>query len=541
MSRRRTSPVADFLTAFNQAYNTTNQVVQDFEIAKIAKAKPEESQGFTQDQGDQLRAAAESGQYDIGIETDEQGGFKGYTVTPKADPSQTGVIAKQGVTDFMGQRTAGSMSADQVNSARQRAMAGVIMRDDPVRGTAMMRDITRDERDTERYGWEKSRNERQIRLDQDADADKALLQDIDAKAGDWFKSRLTNPDGSQRAATVDDHLAASEFRAVQLMAAGKTEAAGKVISEHSAQSLIKIQLETATRNEALGKAAAALAAGDLEPVKDFYNRFTPDGAQVTNVSRDAKGQIVVERTTDDGRPLPPTTLADTGQLLAALNTFKDPMALYNWSQNEFRNNLQIKADQRADRADARAGAQFAQGQADRAQTREEAEAKATAAVNLYRENNPNATPAQLEAVRRGVIDAVPKADGSAPADVKLAQAALTAGVPGVTDMASALQWARGKSETTPQEMHREFVNAALKNMAKPEDAVADADAVMKTMGFVKQGNRWTSPSSPQAGGGSLAAGAAAQGLPKVNTPEELAKLPKGSRYVAPDGSVRIRQ
>lgn len=402
MARRRSS-VQDFLTNFNMAYRLGSQVAQDIELGRIADAKPEQMQGFTTDQADQLRAAADSGQYDIGIKTKEDGTFDSYTVTPKSDQSQTGTIGMQGVTDFLGQRTAGTMTQDKVDAARQRAMAGVVMRADPVRGMGMMRDITRDERDAERYGWEKSRNERQIRLDQEADADKALLKQVDTEVGDWFNQRLANPDGTQRAATVDDHLAASQYRASRLMAAGKTDAAGQVMKDYNAQSLVKIQLESAQRTEALGKTAAALAAGDLGAVRDFYNQYIPDGARVTDVKQGADGSVVVQRERLDGTPLPPTTMKDTGQLLAALNTFKDPMALYNWSQNEFKNNLAIKADARAERADARAGTKFAQDQADRKPEKEEREAQRQASYNLWLEQNPNATEAQKAAARQQIL------------------------------------------------------------------------------------------------------------------------------------------
>lgn len=463
MARRRSS-VQDFLTNFNMAYRLGSQVAQDIELGRIADAKPEQMQGFTTDQADQLRAAADSGQYDIGIKTKEDGTFDSYTVTPKADPSQTGTIAMQGVTDFLGQRTAGTMTQDQVDAARQRAMAGVVMRADPVRGMGMMRDITRDERDAERYGWEKFRNERQIRLDQEADADKALLKQVDTEVGDWFNQRLANPDGTQRAATVDDHLAASQYRASLLMAAGKTDAAGQVMKDYNAQSLVKIQLESAQRTEALGKTAAALAAGDLGAVRDFYNQYIPDGARVTDVKQGADGSVVIQRERLDGTPLPPTTMKDTGQLLAALNTFKDPMALYNWSQNEFKNNLAIRADARTAAEDAR--------------IREEAKAKADAAVALFKERNPNATPAELEAVRRGVIDALPKVDDKAPSEVRLAQALVNAGVE--PDMAAALRRAMFSKEKSPAEIRADIYGKALTaNMGNAEAARKATEEAMK--------------------------------------------------------------
>lgn len=144
---------------------------QRLELEKIGNAQPEQSQGFTPDQGDQVRAAAESGQYDVGYDE----ASKSYTINPKADPSQTGRIGMQGVTDFNGQRTAGAMSESQVANSRQRAMAGVVMKSDPVQGMRMMRDVTQGERDDQRFGWEKDRNERDLRkASEDDDFQKGL-------------------------------------------------------------------------------------------------------------------------------------------------------------------------------------------------------------------------------------------------------------------------------------------------------------------------------------------------------------------------------
>lgn len=149
MARR--SGVQDFLTNFNMAYGLSKKVGQDIELSRIANAKPEEMQGFTTDDTAQLEAAAKSGQYDIGTKTKDDGTFEAYTVTPKADPSQTGTVAMRGVTDFMGNRTAGRITPAQEMSARERAMAGVIMKSDPAQGARMLRDVTQGERDDQRW------------------------------------------------------------------------------------------------------------------------------------------------------------------------------------------------------------------------------------------------------------------------------------------------------------------------------------------------------------------------------------------------------
>ena len=150
---------ARLVDTYNSAKDRKRLEEQRLELERIGSAQPEQSQGFTAEQGDQVRAAAESGQYDVGY--DEAN--KSYTVTPKADPSQTGRIGMQGVTDFNGQRTAGAMSESQVANARARGMAGVVMKSDPVQGMRMMRDVTQGERDDQRFGWEQQRAEREMR------------------------------------------------------------------------------------------------------------------------------------------------------------------------------------------------------------------------------------------------------------------------------------------------------------------------------------------------------------------------------------------
>ena len=151
MSGVRRSQVADFLRSFNDSYNLTSKVAQDFDIAKIANAQPVTSQGFTDQQGKELASAAAAG---ADIAYDDQG--KAYVVTPNlADnemgPPQSQRVAMQGVTDFLGTRSAGAMTDGHVNNARQRAMAGVLMKSDPVSGSRMLREVNNAERQDEEY------------------------------------------------------------------------------------------------------------------------------------------------------------------------------------------------------------------------------------------------------------------------------------------------------------------------------------------------------------------------------------------------------
>lgn len=325
------------------------------EFKAIAEAKPVESSEFTPEQGQQIEAAAAGGKNHIGYDDK----IKAYMATPKlADgemgPAQPVEIARQApMTEFLGKKTPGTMTPDQVTNARQLAMADVISKSDPIQGMRLQREVKQGERDDKRW-------EREDTTAKKAEADKAFAEKLDGQVGEWFKGRLKNPDGTERAPTVDDHLAASQYRAAKLTGAGKIDQAGQVLKDYAAQSLVKIQLQGAQRKEALGRTAAALASGDLDAVKGFYNEFVPDGARVTDVKRGAGGELVIQRESLDGRALPSYTMKDTGQLLSVLNSFNDPMALYSWSQNEFKNNLDARktvvSERQADIAERRMGA-----------------------------------------------------------------------------------------------------------------------------------------------------------------------------------------
>jgi len=351
MARRGSiDSVREFFDGFNQTYSATKKVMQDAELNKIATANPEQSQGFTAEDGQHLEAIANAkdanGKPYYSLTANPDGS---YAVTDNSNPeSPATVIAQHGITDFMGQRQAGPMSDGQVASARQRAMAGVLAKSDPIAAMRLSREVTQGERDDQRFAWDKARNERDLSKMAQADSDEALLRSIDQDAGDWHASRLKNPDGTDRAAGVDDFLATTQYKAFKLAGAGKLNEASQAFKDYAAQSAVKLHLETEQRNVALGKTAAALSTGDLDAVRDFYNTYVPDGAKVKDVKRDPKtGHITIERESLDGRAMPPTVMKDTGQLVSTLAAFKDPMAIYNWSQNEFRNNLALKAEARA--------------------------------------------------------------------------------------------------------------------------------------------------------------------------------------------------
>lgn len=494
---------SDFIQAFNQGFDTANKVGKDFSIAKLSREQ--ESPVFTEGQGQELDAIAnakdENGQPYYTLEATPDGK---YTVNPNFKGVDGGAptaatIAGSGVS-YLGKTYEKPLTDTGRSAAKQLAMAGLMDQFGDTEGGMRMRDsanrLQRDEKNDaqndQRFTWDKARNERDIRQGDQAEKDQGTMRDVDQQTADWFKGRLQGPDGVQRSATVEDHLAASQFRAAKLTEAGKVGEAGKVISEHNAQALVKIQLDSAQRDQDLAKTAAALSAGDLGAVKDFYNKYVPDGAHVTNVTRDGTGHINIERETMDGRKMPPTVMKDTGQMVAALAAFKDPMALYNWSQNEFRNNLAL-------RQDSREGARLGIAQEAAATNKKDTQALRDAGV-AYEKARQTGDNAGMQAATLAIIQAGGTSPGAAatnaPAEVKLAQAMVQAGM--APDMRTGLEMAISKKGMSGDEVHNGFVQAGIKNMIPAADAVAKADEAMKAMGYSKSNGRWSASQSAPA-------------------------------------------
>lgn len=138
------------------------------DLGRVADAKPEELQGYTAEDGDQLAAMANAkdaqGNPYYTLEAREGGGYNarsnfqlqgadGAMVTPEV--ANTG-IAPRKVTDFMGQRYEGALGARGLDNARAYAYADVISRDDPVRGLQMRRELANQDRDDQRFEHEKA-------------------------------------------------------------------------------------------------------------------------------------------------------------------------------------------------------------------------------------------------------------------------------------------------------------------------------------------------------------------------------------------------
>jgi hypothetical protein len=119
------------------------------------------------------------------------------------------------------------------------------------------------------------------------------------------------------------------------------------------------------------------------------------------------------------------------------------------------------------------------------------------------------------------------ADKNAPSEVKLAKAMVDAGL--APDMRTGLEMAITKKSQSPREAYLDLMKPSGGMMPNEEDV-----AKVMTATF---GADWRTKVAGPDGKGK----GGQNNPPKVNSPEELAKLPKVARYTAPDGSVRVKQ
>lgn len=364
--------------AMGDLIDTYNEARQQAEFDKINKAEaPTNLQGFTPEQGQQLESLAGRG---YRIEFDP---VKNAYVAKNAADTQ--MIAAQGVTDFMGQRTAGTQDAD---TARTMAMADVIGQRDPMKAVQL------------RWGaknqaFQSTKQDRELKKFADEDAITAIKK----RLGEDMQAGLTDADGNTRAAGVDDYLQNTQKLAVELMKGGHTDEAGKAFKDYQAQAFTKLQLQTGERKQAAGQAAAALAAGNAAPIAEMLNKYVP-GANFTDVQMGKDGSLTLNAKDVYGNAMPAQTIP-SAQALAMLKSFDDPMAVYNLSLSEFQRQLQGNADKRADATlqlarnrDAREGAKA---------SRDAAEHQGKMSVIDALGAERGMSPTQIAAVKAGVL------------------------------------------------------------------------------------------------------------------------------------------
>lgn len=461
----RRNSVADFVRSFNLAYDTTNNVGRDFALAKVAREEeqPIEMQG------------------------------------PNPDGSAVG--GDTGQVQFMGKTYDGPLTQEQKDSARTAAMAGVFEKfGDPERAASLRQREQQGKLTTLQIGSA----ERQAKREKQADDDDAAVRKADAETSAWFTKRLTNPDGTQRAATPDDHLEASQYRVSKLIDAGRLKDANALAERNLQMTRQKVEADTAVRNEALSKLTFQLGQGDVSGLASFYERFIPDGAHITGVDVNPKtGGIVIKRQSLDGKELPPTTFKNRDEALAGLNTLRDPSALANFSANEFSRNMAARHLALSESANSRAAEEFTarkpilKAQGDEAELRSElAGVDDTTPEGKARSEQ---IQAKLLALRTGMRGA---GAGHDPADIVKAKRLHAEGLYG--SEAEALDAVISK----PDQMFRQFQTDALKA------SMGDAKTATKTAEEMMTQNGWARTSSGTWKRSGSGAGQPAGGVPQ---------------------------
>jgi hypothetical protein len=317
--------------------------MEDIQNAKATEIE----QGYTPQMGEQLRGIAEAkdaeGNLAYQLTPKEGGAGYGLSVrnaeggyTPVEGP---GIQPQQRVTEFLGQRYEGGLTPERMDAIRTRAMANAVT--DPRMRQQMLMAATAEDRAAAgelraQQGFETQQTEADLRITAAKNEANRLdkIRKVDEGYNEWFTKRV-----GDREPTHDDTLAGMQWRARELAKSGLLDESVKANQNYLQTANSQIDLQTKERSLAIGKTIAAAAAGDLNAVKDFYNKFVPDGAQVTKVSGDAKSGYTIERTDLSGQKLPPVKISDLNQLSATIETFNDPKALRAWSQQQFSNNI----------------------------------------------------------------------------------------------------------------------------------------------------------------------------------------------------------
>lgn len=361
-----------FLRAFNEAYNTGNQVAKDFAIARLSG-----------DQGEEVNTPD----------------LTGNGQTGSLDQQDTPV--KKGIK-FLGQ-IYDPADKEKISEARQMALAGIYQKYGDAETANRITSSINQNKLAKSQIKQAEAQDRQTKRAEDLQAKSDLVnQDV----ADYTQKYTSNPDGSQRQLNYDDQLHLGQYRASKLVSAGLLDEANKLAAQNMSFAANKIQIESAERDKSLGEATAAAASGDLTGIQNFYNKFIPDGAQTTNIVTGKDGKVTIQRIGIDGKKLPDHTFKDVNELVAAAQSISKPDALYNYANNEFHKNIQ---KQQLGVSQASLSLQQHQSQVQDAlrarEIRKEEDFK-NSAVGLYNEQNPGASEAKLAAVRSGVLPVV---------------------------------------------------------------------------------------------------------------------------------------
>lgn len=521
MGRRALSKAASLVDGFNAMYDTIGKVQMDRELRQVASATPQVDNGFTAEQGQQMEAAAASGQYDVSWDP----ATSSYKVAAKSDPNAVGTIGQGQRTTFQGKTVAGTMDDTQVNKARQLAMAGVLERNGRIDDAARLRDRVGAEEDrafnrerarttAQREDW---RFGQETKKAEEEDAYKqGMTGVIDASVfgqrSKAFQEAMGKYETEKKA--YDAKVAAGEASGLaptppmqpSMTSAEKVLDAANVISfkakhgKASPEELMKVgEQMVALQQEGYGRMLQMAQQG--APLTAVVQAFNSQGKAQIDPSA-----IVEDRTVD--RPggvksrlityrLPGggTQTIDTAAELAGLGKAGDLLKEAQQAHQQRMSEGQLKVSQgnlAVNQAqEGRAQAEFRANAPDR-------DAKA-AVAKLRTELAETTDPARQQEIEGKIRALSTGARGNPaanePADVKLARVAMGAGM--FTDMKDALSWAVRNKDASPEKVRADLYAKALATLGSAEAA---KKATEEGMAYLYPSGAAPAPGARPAGG-----------------------------------------
>lgn len=494
MARRALSKAASLVDGFNAMYDTIGRVQADRELRQIASAAPQVDTGFTDEQGQQLRAAGDSGQYDITM--DPSGAYK---VVAKSDPNAVGTIAPTQRTTFQGKTVAGTMDDGQVSKARQLAMAGALERHGRLDEAGRLRD---------RVG---------------ADEDRAFNRErarTTAAREDWRFGQETKKADEEDAyrtgmtGVIDASVFGQRSKAFQ-EAMGKYETEKKAYDAKVAAGDSAGLAPTPPMQPSMTSAEKVLDAANVIAYKAKHGKASPEelmkvgeqmvslqqegynkmlqmaqqGAPLTAVvqayNAQGKGQldpsaIIEDKTVDRPggvksrlityrMPGGGTQTIDTAAELAGLGKADELLKMAKQAHDQRISEGQLKVQQgQLGVSQSREGRERAEFNAN-APDREAKAAVAKLRTELAATDDP-VRQQELEGKIRALATGTRGGPAAAnePADVKLARVAMGAGM--FTDMKDALAWAVRNKDASPEKVRTDLYTKALATMGSAEAA-----------------------------------------------------------------------
>lgn len=330
-------------------------------------------------------------------------------------------------TKFMGKEFDQPLDESQVSAMRNQAIAGVIKKNDPIRGMQLESQLKTEARADKKYNEEEEYNSAKKRAfestrfgTQQAEYNKAM-EDYQSKLKSYEAAKASGKSGPELGPppsapmkpeySVGDSLA---DRAALIEIDAKYN---KLSTEGFAQFAQQIQ---AVQAEGYVNALRALQNGaTIDQVAQYYNQAGKSKIDPASVISD---EIVKSKNGPDTRII---KYKDNNGTVRTINTLAELEAI-DKADKLFTRYYQQKTDERADKSDARAeraegraAAQFSSNKSEKDQAKLDKKAAADAAVAIfiedYKKGNQGQEPseAQVNAVKFGIIDPVEKQEKNA--------------------------------------------------------------------------------------------------------------------------------